>query len=256
MKRLIHTIVLGVSILSCTGLAQSVPAVNTMTPEARSNLFVKTGGMLRTPSLGATIGIVNVQSRIPLSTISRKVDEMKSLLRLPFLIIEEPSVDVVKLSEGVLKGTNVAVVVAVYDAPGKPSILIAPDARWVLVNVSELNAEGVAKEIQEARLGKQLWRGLCGVLGVGYAMTPDSLLQPIKKMEDLDKISSKAPGMDSWGEIFNQAARMGIQRTKLTTYKKACEEGWAPMPTNAIQKAIWEEVKSKKATIPKPVATK
>ena len=26
------------------------------------------------------------------------------------------------------------------------------------------------------------------------------------------------------------------------THKKACQEGWAPAPTNDVQKAIWEKV--------------
>ena len=28
------------------------------------------------------------------------------------------------------------------------------------------------------------------------------------------------------------------------TYKEACEEGWAPAPTNEIQKAIWDKVRA------------
>jgi hypothetical protein len=39
---------------------------------------------------------------------------------------------------------------------------------------------------------------------------------------------------------------MGIKPARMTTYRKACEEGWAPMPTNSVQKAIWDEVKVKK----------
>ena len=27
-----------------------------------------------------------------------------------------------------------------------------------------------------------------------------------------------------------------------TVYRKACEEGWAPQPTNDVQKAIWDKV--------------
>ena len=32
----------------------------------------------------------------------------------------------------------------------------------------------------------------------------------------------------------------------VSTYLKACEEGWAPTPTNEYQKAIWEQVKADK----------
>ena len=29
---------------------------------------------------------------------------------------------------------------------------------------------------------------------------------------------------------------------KRSVYRKACEEGWAPAPTNDVQKAIWDKV--------------
>jgi hypothetical protein len=37
---------------------------------------------------------------------------------------------------------------------------------------------------------------------------------------------------------------------------KACEDDWAPMPPNEVQKAIWEKVKEKKATNTPPAAMK
>lgn len=248
MKNAAILITLTVLAYSWEGWSQSEPNIKALTPAAKSNIMVKVGGLIRTPNKGASICIVNVQKKIPLSTISLKVEEMKSVLHLPFLIVEEPDVDVVKLTEGVLKGTNVAVVVAVYDAPSQPDILIAPDARWALVNVARLDSGKADREIQESRFGKQLWRGLSGVLGVGYLNNSDSLLHPIKKLEDLDGITNKTPSMDLCNEFIVQATRFGAQRSQTTTYRKACEEGWAPMPTNSFQKAIWEEVKSKKLT--------
>ena len=31
-----------------------------------------------------------------------------------------------------------------------------------------------------------------------------------------------------------------------STYRKACREGWAPAPTNDVQKAIWEDINATK----------
>jgi hypothetical protein len=39
---------------------------------------------------------------------------------------------------------------------------------------------------------------------------------------------------------------LGVTPAEMTTYRKACREGWAPAPTNDIQKAIWEQVKADK----------
>ena len=47
--------------------------------------------------------------------------------------------------------------------------------------------------------------------------------------------------------LYNEvmAARLpelGVTPWKETTYKRACEEGWAPAPTNEYQKAVWDKV--------------
>jgi hypothetical protein len=56
----------------------------------------------------------------------------------------------------------------------------------------------------------------------------------------------------------NMKAR-GITQTMISSYLKACEQGWAPAPTNDYQRAIWEKVKADKErgptnpiTIPPP----
>ena len=44
--------------------------------------------------------------------------------------------------------------------------------------------------------------------------------------------------------MIGVANRLGILPVRTTTYLQACQEGWAPMPTNAVQKAIWEKVRA------------
>jgi len=34
----------------------------------------------------------------------------------------------------------------------------------------------------------------------------------------------------------------GMSQEQRATYRHACEQGWAPAPTNDYQKAIWNEV--------------
>ncbi len=46
------------------------------------------------------------------------------------------------------------------------------------------------------------------------------------------------------GTMLNQAKARGIPLTRRTTYKQAVKEGWAPAPTNDIQRAVWDEVKN------------
>jgi len=67
---------------------------------------------------------------------------------------------------------------------------------------------------------------------------------------------AKCVSPEPYMKIRKTAQKMEIANSILVPYRKACEEGWAPMPTNAIQKAIWDEVKAKKATNTSPSAMK
>ena len=35
---------------------------------------------------------------------------------------------------------------------------------------------------------------------------------------------------------------LGIVPPRKTTYREACEQGWAPKPANAVQQKVWDEV--------------
>ena len=52
--------------------------------------------------------------------------------------------------------------------------------------------------------------------------------------------------------ISHALPQMGIPQIRRVSYKNACEEGWAPAPTNEFQKAIWEKVKAEKEAAAKP----
>ena len=65
-------------------------------------------------------------------------------------------------------------------------------------------------------------------------------------MKDLDAIPLLQPGPEPNNKMIDEAHRRGVQSARFTTYRQACREGWAPAPTNDLQKAIWEEVKADK----------
>ena len=46
----------------------------------------------------------------------------------------------------------------------------------------------------------------------------------------------------SFYEARSYFTRMGVSPTRKGTYEAAVKQGWAPAPTNDIQKAIWDKV--------------
>ncbi len=61
-------------------------------------------------------------------------------------------------------------------------------------------------------------------------------------LKDLDKCKVDRPGPSTLNSSHESAIFFGIEPLKVASYMRACQEGWAPAPTNDIQKAIWNEV--------------
>ena len=61
------------------------------------------------------------------------------------------------------------------------------------------------------------------------------------RIEDLDAVGEFTPGDVIMRELDYLNA-CGVTGERWVTYKKACQQGWAPAPTNNIQQAIWNRV--------------
>lgn len=218
-----------------------------MNPSAYSNMLAKTGGLIQIQSKGKVVHIVNVQKKVAFAEISGTMEAIKKMIRLPFTLIDKPGkADVTALIADAFKEASNGAVVVVHDTPGQPSLLIAPEAHWALINVAALTTPGISEEVLSSRTSKELWRAVGYVLGAANSSYDGCVLKTISKPEDLDSLNGKGFAVDSFGKISKQAGTMGMQASRMITYRKACEEGWAPTPTNNVQKAIWEEVKVKR----------
>jgi hypothetical protein len=60
-------------------------------------------------------------------------------------------------------------------------------------------------------------------------------------VRELDMVKEQIPVdmIDFW---IRYLSRIGVTQPEFTTYRKACKEGWAPTPTNDVQKAIWDRI--------------
>jgi hypothetical protein len=63
----------------------------------------------------------------------------------------------------------------------------------------------------------------------------------INSIEELDKVLIETPEPEVRLTIDVAADRFGITKFKRTTYRTACEKGFASPPKDAYQKAIWNE---------------
>lgn len=80
-------------------------------------------------------------------------------------------------------------------------------------------------------------------MGAANSTFEQCLLKPVFGPEDLDALKAQMLCLEPFNKIGSQALKLGMHPIRSTTYRKAVEEGWAPVPTNEFQRMIWQEQK-------------
>ena len=131
----------------------------------------------------------------------------------------------------------------VIDDASMPMSLVAPEGRWAFVNVAKL-AEGRGEKpaFFEARVKKEMARVGCILLGGIGSAYRHNLLSFVASADGLDEFTDDTLPVDGLQRCQQYLLQMGVKPWRTVSYRKACEEGWAPAPTNDVQKVIWDKV--------------
>lgn len=123
-----------------------------------------------------------------------------------------------------------------------PSLLVAPEQKWTMVNVAPLKAgRGEKLAFYNARIHKELTRGFAMLCGATASNYPQSITGCVVSPEDLDKFPDAQLPVDVVDRFADYLKGYGVVPYQLKTYRQACAEGWAPEPNDEIRKAIWDE---------------
>jgi len=194
-------------------------------PEA---VLKKTGGIVAKRGEGKIV-IVNCQNTIDEKLISERANRLGRLLKCGVEIRRGEWNVSVKTPDD----ANFAIYVIRDDK--LPMSLIAVESGWGAVNTENLDSGD--------RFSKELTRVFALTVGAMCSRNINSPMQPVANPKSLDKIMTDNIMRDMIDSLrINMKAR-GMTETKVATYRKACQEGWAPAPTNEYQKAIWDEVR-------------
>lgn len=196
--------------------------------EVKQRMMQKTGGIVNKPGTGRIL-FVNCQKKISMDEISAKAAQFNKNARMTMEVVAGGEW---KMGTPIPANANAAVFIV--DDATLPMSLIAPEARWGVLNVTALDSG--------ARFGKELTRVAIATFGGGVSQYKGSPMQPVFSPADLDKILGEGMAFDSQAAVLKNLKEMGVTQSKMSTYRKACEEGWAAQPTNDYQKAIWKEV--------------
>jgi hypothetical protein len=118
-----------------------------------------------------------------------------------------------------------------------PVLMALPDDRCAVVNVAAM-PDGAGAGL----LRRQVVRGLAAAAGAMSSQVVLSLMSAFENQRKLEKFPTEKMPADVLVRVKTALRLAGVTPYRTTTYKRACQEGWAPAPTNDVQQAIWDKV--------------
>ena len=143
--------------------------------------------------------------------------------------------------EEIASGEALVAIVLAEAGAETPALSVFPEERIAVVNVDALGRDGARAGVMEARLEKEVWRAFGLVLGTGYSSQEKSCIQPAFSAKEIDAIGWPRINPFDLVKINPILKRFGVRRERTVPYRLAVRGGYAPEPTNDLQRAVWEE---------------
>ena len=246
----IHTILFVATIVSAATMfaaegrqgiisrAEAEKRLRKMTPEEQKQRIEagrlaaekRLGGFLNAPVKGKIIRVVNRQNALASGDLEKIVNDTCGAAGYVAEIVAVEPAD----------GRTGARVELVED--DSPTLLVAPEDFWSRINVSRLTVDKPDVKLLRRRLVKEFWRAFAMALGAANSNYQPCLMRTISSLNDLDSDDTLVPCPEPFDKMQRTGEKIGLSHPRRVSYKRACEEGWAPAPTNDVQKAIWDKV--------------
>lgn len=245
------TRLIAITLLTAMGgmaLAEGTNAVSkmpkkTLTQEEKDRLrYQHTGGMIEKPdAVKGFVAIIDTQSLMSRSNIVAAVEQVGDDVKaFDIRIFRMPPAAPAEL-KGKCKADRAVIIV---DNDTDPSLIAAPDDGWALCNVrplaQSLKTPAVREKFLDARCRKQFLRAFVMACSGAASSYPNNIMD-VSKVEDLDLRKEFVP-FDKFQAMGRMLRQGGLRPRQFRPYIRACQEGWAPAPTNDVQKAIWDKV--------------
>lgn len=152
------------------------------------------------------------------------------------------------LAEGRAAAKDASGVVMLVDgAEDAPLMTAYPEEHLALVNMTALS-KNASSGVRQDRIEKLTWRAIGHLVGCGAPDGYTCVMKPLRNMAELDAMSNKFIHPASFFKARPYFDMCGVTPARKGTYEAACQQGWAPAPTNDVQKAIWDKVHAVPAT--------
>lgn len=227
----------------------NAPSTATRKVLKREDVLRATGGRLLEPNSGKGVfAIASSQDKVELKVIQDLANIIQSATMIEIRVVQCAD----EMSAATLGKLNAQMGLSVVDAPGKPTLLVAPEEGWAVVNVAPLATGQDGKLNFTKRVRKEIYRAFGMVAGGCGSSYQGNLLDPIRSADDLDMYpeSDLQMPIDMLQKIPKFCEKFGVKPWRMTTYRRACIEGWAPKPANDYQRVIYERIKAEQSEKP------
>jgi hypothetical protein len=233
-----NIIIAALAAVSLTATAADAP----FKPKENRKIKAMGGSIMVPNSMKGHILIANMQMKVPASELEKTVKQLIGMTRLDIRFVNVPGEVSPSVANKKVKELGANAVIFITDSDKCDiSLLCAPENGWTIINSSVVTKDAKNEIFAAARLRKELMRGFFAATGAMNSRYPGTIMNYIGKPSDLDKLVEEIP-VDMSMRTIDYLAKMGVTPVQYTTYQRAVQNGWAPAPTNAIQKAIWDRV--------------
>ena len=210
---------------------------------ARTFFGERNGGyLLKTVDNPGRIVLVNAQKTVATTSMAETVSMLVKFNRVNIGMMETGDSLTLENADATLKATKGNAAIFIVDNPAYPISLVAVESKWAFLNIAPLKSGGQDAATVCGRVNKELWRVFVMLFGGSDTEMPHCLMRPAFSAEQLDELKTNTISPEPLDKMAKHMKAMGVHQWVEVTYKEACRQGWAPLPTNDTQKAIWDKV--------------
>ena len=140
-------------------------------------------------------------------------------------------------------------IAVVEEGADAPTLLVCPEDRVAVLNVDRLRVDLPADNpgAFASRLKKEIWRAVAFAAD-GFDIDYPCVLKAVASPSDIDAIEMEMFCPPVSAKVARYARKVGVAPLRMYPYAAAVKQGWAPAPTNDVQRAIWDAVRAQTAT--------
>lgn len=247
MNNLKGILIAAIATTTCMALAETQGKPNGQAKKTPAQIeaarYAATGGMVVKPGTPqGSIRVLNAQKELPAAELKAAISAMGDAVKRYTVIVEDTALTNDFRTMHASCGSAIAVFVVSDDTT--PSLLVAPDDGWAVMNVRKIGAGLKTPDAREkffaSRCRKAFIRTFAAAAG-GIGSTYQNNVMNVTKAADLDLCDEFLP-YDKAMAVSKHLTAVGLKPIQYVPYRKAVMDGWAAAPTNDVQKKIWDKV--------------